>query len=68
MTVKEIVKAHLIKNRFDGLCTEACGCFLDNLMPCEGGMENCVPGYEGKDEDGERGVFEEKQGVKKESK
>jgi hypothetical protein len=30
-------------------------------------MENCVPGYEGKDEDGERGVFPPKQENKKES-
>ncbi len=37
MTVKELVKAYLKTNGFDGLfCTfgDGCGCSLENLMPC----------------------------------
>lgn len=52
MTVAEIVKAYLVKNGYDGLCTEDCGCGVDNLFPCDGqgacdalGCEACVPAY-----------------------
>lgn len=50
MTVKDIVIFYLVKNGFDGLCCEDCGCELDDLMPCAGNdnwnsMDNCKPGY-----------------------
>lgn len=55
MTVIEIVIAYLKDNGYDGLrCDyygDACGCLLDNLMPCGGGILysevclECEPGY-----------------------
>jgi hypothetical protein len=49
MTVKEIVKEYLIKNGYDGLCTEDCACTIDGLLntPREFGCcaENCEPAY-----------------------
>jgi hypothetical protein len=46
MTVKEIVKEYLEKNGFDGLCSENCGCGIDNLMPCEKwNIPLCEPAY-----------------------
>ena len=46
MTVKEIVKDCLEKNGYDGLCSENCGCGLDDLMPCSGSeTKNCQPAY-----------------------
>ena len=47
MTVYEIVKKYLKDNGCDGLCTDDCGCHLDDLMPCcEFSLIHCVPGYE----------------------
>ena len=46
MTVKEIVKDYLEKNGYDGLCSENCGCGLDDFMPCEDcDTETCKPSY-----------------------
>ena len=45
MTVKEIVKDYLRKNGFDGLCSENCGCGLDDFMPCDCETNNCQPAY-----------------------
>ena len=49
MTVKEIVKAYLDANGFDGLFSDDgdCACQKDDLAPC-GGCDNimdCGPGY-----------------------
>ena len=45
MDVKEIVKAYLIAYDYDGLCSDECGCKIDDLMPCENNTDRCVPGY-----------------------
>lgn len=46
MNVYGIVEKYLKDNGYDGLCTDDCGCHLDDLMPCcsEGAMD-CVSGY-----------------------
>lgn len=46
MTVKEIIKKYLEDNGFDGLCTDDCGCGIDDLFPCcEDMCADCVPAY-----------------------
>ncbi len=50
MNVKEIIRQYLVEHRFTGLRSdfsdwEACGCELDDLMPCENGVDRCEPGY-----------------------
>jgi hypothetical protein len=45
-SVFEIVKKYLTDNGYDGLCTENCGCRLDDLAPCADDFTRCVPGYE----------------------
>jgi len=44
-TVKEIVKWYLRRHGYDGLYLVDCGCFLDDLIPCDGGCDLCEPGY-----------------------
>ena len=43
MNVREIVEAHLNQVGAHGLCTDECGCWLDDLVPCGEINENCVP-------------------------
>ncbi len=48
MNTKDIVTEWLYNNGFDGLYCEACGCSIDDLMPCGGqqsGIDTCKPGY-----------------------
>ena len=49
VTVKAIVKTYLTKNGFDGLYSDDCGCFIRDLMPCDGyydiDIPRCKPGY-----------------------
>lgn len=47
MTLKDIVRAYLIKWRYDGLYNAdgGCACKLDNLMPCDEPGCGCEPGY-----------------------
>ena len=47
MTVKEIVKEYLIKNKYDGLCNDRCGCELNDLTPCncDANLTYCIPAY-----------------------
>ena len=45
MNVKEIVETWLRDNNYDGLCTENCGCALEDLIPCDSPCDLCVPGY-----------------------
>jgi hypothetical protein len=47
MNGKDIIRAFLRANRFEGLfCTEVeCGCGIDDLAPCDGDMGRCFPGY-----------------------
>jgi hypothetical protein len=42
MTLKDMVIAQLKAKGADGLCNEACGCRLDDLMPCGEPHEDCV--------------------------
>jgi len=44
--VKEIVKEYLERNGFDGLWfSDGCGCCIEDLMPCDGNVSLCEPGY-----------------------
>jgi hypothetical protein len=46
MTVIDILKRFLRRGGYDGLChpdTE-CGCWLDDLVPCDGPIDWCQPG------------------------
>ena len=44
MTVYEIIFEYLSKNGFDGLCTDECGCSVDDLAPCcSECVMDCVP-------------------------
>ena len=48
INVKEIVAQYLKAKGFDGLFNEVgeCGCGLNDLMPCDGPQERCVPAIE----------------------
>lgn len=46
MNVKEIIKKYLMENGYNGLCCEDCGCFINDLIPCDDVCDHCVPGYE----------------------
>ena len=46
INIKNIVAEYLVKNKFDGLWSDECGCELSDLMPCdEWGIAKCEPGY-----------------------
>jgi len=46
MNVQEIVREYLKKNEFDGLYNSwECACGIDDLMPCDEVMPDCMPGY-----------------------
>ena len=49
MNVREIVKAYLIENGFDGLYNpdnqDGCGCKINDLFPCEEIQDECCAGY-----------------------
>lgn len=45
MTVKELIKKYLEENGFDGLCSDDCGCGIDDLFPCGEIPDDCVPAY-----------------------
>ena len=46
MTVKEIVKAYLEVNGYDGLyATGDCACKIDDLMACDESLDDCMAGY-----------------------
>lgn len=51
MNVKEIVKIYLEQNGYSGLCNAdaQCGCELNDLMPCQGEVFECVAGYKCED-------------------
>jgi len=58
MTVYEIIFEYLSKNGFDGLCTDECGCLLDDLMPCDCVCSYCEAGYKLSTEEANRLGFE----------
>ena len=43
MNVKQIIIEHLKSIGADGLCTDDCGCGIDDLAPCECWCPDCVP-------------------------
>ena len=47
MNVREIVNIYLKASGFDGLYSDygACGCRIDDLMPCDERVTGCIPGY-----------------------
>lgn len=54
-TVKEMVHYYLSVNKYDGLYNPFldCGCFIDDLLPCDNyGCESCAGGYRNKDDEG----------------
>lgn len=54
MTVEQIIKDYLEKNKLDGLCSDdrECACLKDNLAPCGNLGLDCVPGIKAEcDED-----------------
>jgi hypothetical protein len=42
--VGSIITEYLRKNGFDGLCSDDCGCLIDDLFPCGQPWPDCVPG------------------------
>lgn len=45
MDCGEIIEEYLIKNGFDGLCTENCGCGIEDLFSCGDVISDCLPAY-----------------------
>jgi hypothetical protein len=48
VTVANIIAWWLREHHYDGLCSEDCGCGLDDLMPCGGSggtSDQCMPAY-----------------------
>jgi hypothetical protein len=43
MTAAEILSDWLRAHGCDGLCTEDCGCGVDDMMPCGSYPGHCVP-------------------------
>ena len=43
--VRGIVREYLEEHGYDGLCTEECGCGLEDLFPCDSPYGDCVPAY-----------------------
>lgn len=53
MTVKEIIKEYLLKNNYDGLCSDRqCYCDIKNLISCEVSIEFCQPAHKIKENNG----------------
>jgi len=40
-----MVKEYLEDEEYDGLSCDECSCFVDDLMLCSDGFENCEAGY-----------------------
>ena len=45
MNVKEIVSEYLIKNGYEGLFCDSCGCEVGDLMPCDSFIDHCEAGH-----------------------
>lgn len=64
MTVHKIVEKYLKENEYDGLYSEDfdCGCPIHDLFPCETDLKTlCKPGYKRLMDDGDWGIFKEKE-------
>ena len=57
MDVRGIVIDYLREIGADGLAGEECGCSIDDLMPCEYSVANCVPAIRKIEEDPESEYF-----------
>lgn len=59
ITIRDIVRDFLQKNKYDGLCFDDCGCNIeDGLMPCGDIHEGCEVAIKITREDAEkRGIF-----------
>ena len=53
MTAKDILTQWLTEHGYDGLCSNECGCPIEDLNCCEGPCLDCVPGYKADDPTGE---------------
>ena len=51
MNAKEILAEWLKDHKYDGLCDpyNECGCFIDDLMPCESCPDQCVAAHQADD-------------------
>lgn len=45
MGIKEIIEQWLIKNGYEGLYRDDCGCEVGDLMPCNEPSINCTAGH-----------------------
>jgi hypothetical protein len=45
MVVEDIIRLWLKANGYNGLCTQDCGCTIDDLAPCSGYCFTCEPGH-----------------------
>jgi hypothetical protein len=45
-SVMDILREGLVRHGFDGLCTQDCGCPVDDLCPCRADPMMCEPGYD----------------------
>lgn len=47
MWLHDALKKYLQENGYDGLCSEECGCSLENLIACGeyDNLRDCEPGY-----------------------
>lgn len=44
--VIDMIRQYLTENGYDGLYSDDCGCFVDDLAPCCGeGITHCSAGY-----------------------
>jgi len=45
--VRDLVKEYMVANGYTALCSDYCGCVLDELMPCNGdqNINFCEVGY-----------------------
>ena len=42
ISAQEILTTWLQDNGYEGLCSDCCGCGIDNLIPCGSDPTNCV--------------------------
>ena len=59
-TIREMLESYLRMGGYDGLWSPdgGCACWLRDLMPCAGPVDECRPGVVMIDEDGEPAIGE----------